>query len=496
MTILQYAKRKFKELKDFLYSLKDYLPTLSKSMVRNAGLTGAALTMLASSAFGCIKNEVRDYEIGKNLPAAVMEELKPLELQLDTNKKKLIDTVADYSGTEQSDLAKLAISGKVDDATAGFLGVLPIYSPSEKEEIISTVAQDSKVDENEYRGLVYLSNAPANTKYDIICNLGLNDDVFKWLSVLSDLKDQGFANYALSHRLTIEDKRLTDLEVKFLNNPDAYRQELFNYYLSQIGTINSDLETELGKLPDMKNMQIDDMRKLKGVENILALEENQKYRFVFWSMLNDRIEEEKIWTSGEALFSIACNTEFSKDYDPLNSSDDYLKELMYAVWTKGLDTYRPDIWENFDNATDRLNSPSLVSLWVFDNLQYDIGRLKNVGDPKTTFKLRKGVCRHYAMFATECLLKGGYEVKNLTVTWGNNMSGLNGHTVSVLNKDSKLWVVMDTTMNNIQGPYETYNEIANSLIARLAPTQEISNIFVEDNRQVMDRNASVFGLDP
>ena len=232
----------------------------------------------------------------------------------------------------------------------------------------------------------------------------------------------------------------------------------------------------------------------KTIEKIVRLGLDSKYKAAFESILNEGIKEKrKYCTPLEALIWIAYDREFD-GYNPLNNYS--LTKLMNDAWknTTTSKTYQSESWANFDEVVDRLNSPSLINLWVFDNLQFDLSRLKNVGDPKTTFKLKKGVCRHYAMFATECLLKGGYETKNLTVTWGID----EGHTVSVLSNDSKLWVVMDSTRRNIQGPYETYAEIANSLVARLAPTQttKISHIFIKDNEQVMDRNASVFGLEP
>jgi hypothetical protein len=143
-----------------------------------------------------------------------------------------------------------------------------------------------------------------------------------------------------------------------------------------------------------------------------------------------------------------------------------------------------EAWNDFDTVTGILNTPEKVLFWSRNNLRFDMNRLKNVGDPKTTFELKRGVCRHYAMFATECLLRTGYNVENLTVTWGNN----EGHTVSILKQNDEFWVVMDSSLMSIQGPYRNYDEIANSIIKRLAPSRSILKIFVEDNNKLIERN--------
>lgn len=259
--------------------------------------------------------------------------------------------------------------------------------------------------------------------------------------------------------------------------------------LEQLNTLYPELYQELLRLPELNQMGD---KENKAIEKIGRLALDSKYKAAFESILNEGIKEKrKYCTPLQALLWIAYDRKIDAD----NLLQSYsLSRLMNDAWrnTTTSKNYTSVRWADFSEVVDRLNSPSLVNLWVFDNLKFDMGRLKNVGDPTTTFRLKVGVCRHYAMFATECLLRGGYQVKDLTVTWGGN----EGHTVSVMDKDNKLWIVMDSTMTTIQGPYDTYDEIANSLIARLAPTRKISNIYVEDNGQVIDRNASVFGLDP
>ena len=91
----------------------------------------------------------------------------------------------------------------------------------------------------------------------------------------------------------------------------------------------------------------------------------------------------------------------------------------------------------------------------------------------------------------ECLLKAGYDARNLTVTWGLN----DGHTVTVLKQDNSFWNVMDSSVLNIQGPYKSYDEIANDIVSRLAvQAKTITNIFIENNDELMNRNKYAFNV--
>ena len=91
---------------------------------------------------------------------------------------------------------------------------------------------------------------------------------------------------------------------------------------------------------------------------------------------------------------------------------------------KGLDVFRNksfqddvrDKWSNFEEVTDRLNSPSLIFKYVKPNLYYPKTLRQPRGStrtpptsPEQTFKSKTGNCASQALFVNYCLKKAGYD---------------------------------------------------------------------------------------
>lgn len=259
--------------------------------------------------------------------------------------------------------------------------------------------------------------------------------------------------------------------------------------LAELATAYRGLYHELLKLPDLE--EIDD-RDREAIEDIAYLALKPEYKEAFESMLDEGIKEKrKYCTPLEALLWIAYDRELT-GYTPLRGYS--LDELLWEAWENSSTSknYASERWQDFDKVVDRLNSPYVVNTWVMDNLVYDPSRLKNVGNPQTTFELKRGVCRHFGMFATECLSKAGYNAKNLSVLWGQD----EGHGVCIVNANSALWIVADSTrLGQTIGPFPTYDDAAKNIVKQSGQEEkDITYVLVEDNGQLMRRNSRAYGV--
>jgi hypothetical protein len=148
--------------------------------------------------------------------------------------------------------------------------------------------------------------------------------------------------------------------------------------------------------------------------------------------------------------------------------------------------YKSDRWKNFDEARDRVNSPELINLFIFDYLTFDMHRDSiHPQNIYTTYKIRRGVCRHAAALSTDFLVHNGYNGKNLTVLYALNK----GHSVSTIDTKDGIYIIVDFRGRYlpITGPFKTYNDAA-QYIAKSFGWGEIWKIFVENNYQLQSRN--------
>ena len=255
--------------------------------------------------------------------------------------------------------------------------------------------------------------------------------------------------------------------------------------LLALKAIYPELYQELLKLPDLE--EVDD-RDREAIEDIAGLALNPEYEEAFEAMLDEGIQDKrKYCTPLEALLWIAYDRELT-GYTPLRGYS--LDELLWEAWenTSTSKGYRAERWGQLAEVADRLNSPSLVNVWVGDNVVYDhamLGENGGVSGPviRYVFEHKKGVCRHLSGFAVECLTRAGYDCKNLTVLWGIR----EGHTVAVLRDGRGLWVVMNFGLRGargIRGPYGSYAEIAEDVVGE----RGVFCTYVEDNARLFRRN--------
>jgi hypothetical protein len=94
----------------------------------------------------------------------------------------------------------------------------------------------------------------------------------EYSAVLGSLKDVKFAEYAAAHRLCMEDNSLTEMEVRFLNDPEQYGVELVKSYIEKAerNTTYLELGTELRKIPEVRSaLSKTDTSTIESVEDIV-----------------------------------------------------------------------------------------------------------------------------------------------------------------------------------------------------------------------------------
>jgi len=249
----------------------------------------------------------------------------------------------------------------------------------------------------------------------------------------------------------------------------------------------------LFKLPDLKEI---DERDEEALEDIACLALNTKYRAAFEAMLNEGIKDNKrkYCSPLEALLWIAYDKDFNQNKSIQNY---YVESLMKEAWRYSATSagYKSDRWGDFKEVVNRLNSPYLANLWALDNLVYDMSRLENVGDPETTFKLKRGICRHSGMFVTECLTRSGYSAWNFTVLYGEQVGKHAGHSVSTVRAENGLWIVWDSTRKGqIIGPFDNYDSLAKDIMTNgvRQAHRTILRTYLESNSELIRRNIQAY----
>jgi hypothetical protein len=303
------------------------------------------------------------------------------------------------------------------------------------------------------------------------------------------------------------EEEVDELNKIFQKTPELYREQLLNLYLSLIANKNITLAQQIAKLPSMNSMvtskEAQTLKQFYEIIEELNFPEGfgkgepwvfgSKEPFVYTSdketpgilkALDDAVKagvgEYRYSSMLEAFMWMIEDNKMVKLARMLNNYEGMMPFIIGA-WGK-MEGLR---WKEYEKVVKRLNHPNLSVYYVRNNFTYQNDKLKASQDSKETFEKRGGVCRHYATFVTEALFRAGYDVRNLTVTWGSAWE--NGHTVSVLrDKNGKYWVVMDSrSPGSIIGPNDNYDEIAK----KIAKGQSITRIYIENNYELIERNA-------
>ena len=125
-----------------------------------------------------------------------------------------------------------------------------------------------------------------------------------------------FQLYVLRDRLCIQDRKLTDLEKQFLKEPDAYLQQMFDSYISEIGKIDPELATQVKKLPYFKTLELEDV---EAIEDFLWLAGISKYKSTLEKLYGKGIERKMHSVALEALLWRAYTLHYDGTSNPLEN---------------------------------------------------------------------------------------------------------------------------------------------------------------------------------
>ena len=100
--------------------------------------------------------------------------------------------------------------------------------------------------------------------YQAYATFGLDEDVADYVLFVSSLP-KDFGDYALQSKLCIQDRKLTDLEKQFLQEPDTYLQQMFDSDMTEIGTMDPELADKLKLIPFLKEIEIKDVEALGDI---------------------------------------------------------------------------------------------------------------------------------------------------------------------------------------------------------------------------------------
>jgi hypothetical protein len=229
--------------------------------------------------------------------------------------------------------------------------------------------------------------------------------------------------------------------------------------LAKIAEKNSLLALELAKLPELRRAV--SIKEVESLKNILTLYESDPLVFnsAFDQMYKEGIPEiRKFCTPLQSLFWLSGKAPFSKQDNPLLNYE--LESFLNRAWgIQGIVLLEEDVkkilrepvymddkreirvvlsklsadstifrdksfqdhvrekWSNFEEVTDRLNSPRLIFKYVKPNVYYPMtlrfysgqGDWPYKRSPKETFQLKTGNCGMQALFVDYCLKKAGYD---------------------------------------------------------------------------------------
>lgn len=361
-------------------------------------------------------------------------------------------------------------------------------------ELIGTHAidqclKDGRISDEEVTALSFLQQYSGQTQ---LRYSAFNGDVVRYFAFLPSLKKED-ADYAVNHMLRMKDLTFTSLDAQFLLDPKKYAADVIQADWGELAKTRPDVAAELRKLPDLnlKTVGIKEAEANEDVVYSILLSKNPSVvANNLKAMLAEGIpDKRKVDTPLQAL--LWHYNYVDNDCDRSNPLEDrgfdVVRFVQYAWITSPIsNNYQSEMWNSYDVARDRVNSPGLVNLFINDYLTYDMSRIHvHPQGPHLTYALRRGVCRHAAYIGTDFLTYNGYDAKDVTILSAPGK----GHSVTAVKLDSKIQIVVDFTgrPRQIEGPFETYTDVE-QFIARRNGYVSIFKVYVDNNYQIMERN--------
>ncbi|MEM3676785.1 MAG: hypothetical protein QW176_01405 [Candidatus Bathyarchaeia archaeon] len=149
--------------------------------------------------------------------------------------------------------------------------------------------------------------------------------------------------------------------------------------------------------------------------------------------------------------------------------------------------YASNEWINYDDAANRLGWHEWINWkWVKDNLIYDKTLPPAFVPPESTYKKKKGVCGHAALFTAYNLERGAYVVTLIAINYiVANKEWLHGITVE--EKRDGLWNVMNFGYSGpypITGPFANYEEVVKDTVKKFGGRLKGFSILGEYNYEI------------
>lgn len=294
----------------------------------------------------------------------------PPSVQEDENTLNYLKEVSADRKVSENELSRMVIATKVSKLNEG--------QPASVQNIsyLSGIPYVlSNKNPNLAKAYDYLQSVSDKAVSNIV-PFGIDDNVTDYIVFVSTLPDTKFAQYVLESRLCIRDRMLTDLEKRFLQDPDKYAMELHDAYTSQIDAIDPELASKLMQLPYWKDKP--EIKTLRSLENILGLALNPKAKSIFETIYGKGIDR-KMWPVAlERLFYKG----FEKDFDMNNLSDDQDIQICIKLaefqqkYNKEMDQ---DGVPGMKPAIRGMNYDSVPAGWIWksdDDIKFDFALMR------------------------------------------------------------------------------------------------------------------------
>lgn len=205
----------------------------------------------------------------------------------------------------------------------------------------------------------------------------------------------------------------------------------------KLSVSNKLLVQELSKIPEIQDgiSEIDGM----ALERICVFyNKNQKdFDSAFERMYDEgNPDVRKFCTPLQALYWLALDDKLEQ----IDISNYDLIGLLNEAWYKsGFEYDGKGRWEDFNDVTERLNSPALVDYYEARNFTYKVVRGVDK-NPYYIFKYKHGDCEFYTSFSIYCLEKGAYRARAITVIHGRSTAP-NHVTCEYIDRDGKEYIL-------------------------------------------------------
>lgn len=339
-------------------------------------------------------------------------------------------------------------------------------------QFVRQILEDGGVSEEEASSLRFLAGFPGETQARYA---DLNQDIINYLTTLASLDDTSFVEYAVRNKLRMEDGIFSQLDRNVLLNCKEYAAECVDADLKELAVEMPDAAAELRKLPDLDPKTVG-VREVEANEDIaysmLKTRNSSAARSNLEKMMAEGFPgKRKFCTPLQALLWYSIDNE-PEGSNPLEDPSFRVEDFVENVWRSSSvsDAYRSERWNDLNKVIDRLNSPSLVHIYAWENIKYawiapGVPEARRfLQSPLETFKRKLGNCGDQARFVAYCLIRNHYDANYLRVDWGEGTKG--AHAVCVYrDKDARIYFLDNTFASSglkqmvIQGPFDSIRSI-------------------------------------